>query len=269
MTVNDHPLHCSICCDVSFNPVITPCQHVFCRVCIESGLRNAPCCPNDRRSLDRSSLRPISGLHEYIYNRTMVQCPKCEKWTGLLQQYKEHVPTCITSTYVQSLERKIQELKDQNESEKENMLRVIQSIQDEIMRQKQASAQDVEQTKQNHAAEKARLQNQINTAQNTISALESRMASMGPSFDGNYGYNQYNVADLTKIISRNLFDKPNSINPNRIFNCLKHCYDASLIDDDIQINVNMLLATSYASNWFSYNQQCRILEWFRNIRMSI
>ena len=77
--VNDHPLLCSICCDVSFHPVITPCRHIFCFDCIESGLQNAPCCPNDRRMLDRMDLCRIDGLHEYIHNRTTVQCPKCEK----------------------------------------------------------------------------------------------------------------------------------------------------------------------------------------------
>ena len=86
---------------------------IFCRDCIESGLQNAPCCPNDRRQLDLEDLRSLSGLHEYIpvYNHTKVECPKCEKWTGHLQQYKEHVPTCTTSTYVQHLESIIQEFK--------------------------------------------------------------------------------------------------------------------------------------------------------------
>lgn len=264
--VNDHPLHCSICCDVSFNPMITPCQHVFCRDCIESGLQNAPCCPNDRRLLDREDLRSISGLHEYIYNRTMVECPKCEKWTGQLQQYILHVPTCTTSTYVQQLESKIQEFKVIYVREMTNKQATIDTLQAALARDREALARNADQSNQTHVAEKEQLQNQIHTLQNSVSSLESRISSMGPSFNGNYNYNQYNVADLSRIISRNLYNKPDSINPNRIFNCLKNCYDAALHDGDIRIDVNMLLATCCASNWFSFNQQCRISEWYRNIR---
>ena len=95
--VDNHPLHCSICFDVSFNPVITPCQHIFCRDCIESGLRRSMSCPIDRRVLNRHSLQNISGLHEYIYNRTLVQCQNCKNWEGQFQQYKVHIRTCNTT----------------------------------------------------------------------------------------------------------------------------------------------------------------------------
>lgn len=264
--VNDHPLLCSICCDVSFQPVITPCQHVFCRDCIESGLQNSLFCPNDRRMLNRNDLRNIGGLHEYIYNRTIVRCPKCENWTGQVQQYKVHAPHCVSSSYVQSLERKLQEMSMHHVLEMANKQATISTLQAAIARDRETLALNAQTSHQNDL-EKERLQNLINASQNTISSLESRLVCMGPAFDGNYCYNQYNVLDLSRIISRNLSNRPNSINPNRIFNCLKNCYDASLNGDvGLRANVNMLLATSMASNWFSYNQECRILEWYRNIR---
>jgi cell division septum initiation protein DivIVA len=186
-----------------------------------------------------------------------------------MQQYKDHATTCITSSYVQSLERKIQDITSQHEREMEALEEEIDELHDEIARHTHTLAMHSQQSNQTHAAEKEQLQNQINTHQSTISSLESRIASMGPTFNKNYGYNQYNVVDLSKIISRNLFDKPNNIDANRIFNCIKQCYDAALHDEDYRLNVNMLLATCYASNWFSYNQRCRILEWFRTIRMYI
>lgn len=266
--VDDHPLHCSICCDVSFNPVITPCEHVFCRDCIENGLQSSLSCPNDRRPLNQNSLKNISGLHEYIYNRTLVQCPKCEKWTGQFQQYKVHLTTCATSTYVQSLERKLQDLQLLHSREMTNKQAAIDGLQGELDLVRQAVARNAAATNQNHASEKEQLQNQINTLLSDVSALQDRIASMGPVFyTNNYHYDEDNASDLSRIISRCLFNKPAEIDSNRIFNCIKRCYDGALHHDsfDVRLGVKLLLVTSYRSNWFTSNQDNRIIEWCRGI----
>ena len=231
--IDDHPLHCSICCDVSFNPVITPCQHVFCRDCIENGLRSSLSCPNDRRPLNQNALTNISGLHDYIYNRTLVQCPKCDKWTGQFQQYKVHVPTCTTSPYVQSLERKLQDLQLLHGREMTNKQSTIDALQ-------AALAQERLVVERNAAAsiqsERERLQNVINTLQNEV-ALQARITSMGPVFNTNYQYDEDNASDLSRIISRSLFNKPAAIDSNRIFNCVKRCYDGALRDNSFDVKL--------------------------------
>ena len=265
--IDDHPLHCSICCDVSFNPVITPCQHVFCRECIESGLRSSFTCPNDRRALNLNSLQTISGLHEYIYNRTLVQCPRCDKWTGQLQQYKVHIPTCNSSSYVQGLERKVQELNIQHAREMAHLQTSNHTLRVTLEQERHVVELNTAELNRHHTAEKERSQNQITILNTTISELEARIASMGPTFDDNYRYDESNMSDLSRIISRYLYNKPSQINSNRIFNCIKKCYDGALYDGsfDMLLSAKMLLVTAYRSYWFSPNQENRIIEWCRNI----
>ena len=67
-----------------------------------------------------------------------------------------------------------------------------------------------------------------------------------------------NAIDLSRVISRHLFEKPNNIDSNRIFNCVKQCCDETLWYDDgdhgKRVAVVTLLFTCYNSNWFTPNQ---------------
>jgi Zinc finger, C3HC4 type (RING finger) len=265
--IDNHPLHCSICCDVSFNPVITPCQHIFCRDCIESGLRSSLSCPNDRRPLNRNSLQNISGIHEYVYNHSLVKCPRCETWKGQFQQYKVHIPTCNSSTYVQSLEQKIEDLTLRHARELSNLQASISTSQAALAQVRHAAELNTAELNQHHDEEKERLQNQIDTLKSTVSALESRIASMGPIFDVSYRYDESNISDLSRIISRYLYNKPAQIDSNRIFNCIKKCYDGAQYDQsyDMLLSAKMLLVTSYRSTWFTTNQDNRLREWCSSI----
>ncbi len=192
---DNHPLHCSICCDISFDPVITPCQHVFCRNCIISAIRSNPSCPNDRCALNANSLKNITGLHEYIYDHTRVKCPHCYKWSGQMQQYKRHVATCTSSSYVQTLEQKVQDLKTQLITSSAS----IQRFEATLVIERHNVSMHTEAYKQSHLAVTARLQNKIDTLENDVSALKSRISSMGPAFDPNYRNDKNNAMDLSRI----------------------------------------------------------------------
>ena len=52
-------LLCSICRDVLEEPVQAPCEHAFCSLCIEGWLVHDNICPEDRRLLWSSDLRPL------------------------------------------------------------------------------------------------------------------------------------------------------------------------------------------------------------------
>ena len=106
-----------------------------------------------------------------------------------MQQYEAHALSCITSSYVQSLERKIQDMNAIHTKEMKSMQDKVTAFQIELARDRQVLTMSAEQSNQNHVEEKERLKNQITTSQNMISSLESRIASMGPSFNENYGYN--------------------------------------------------------------------------------
>jgi len=58
-------LRCVICTDLFEQPVVTPCNHTFCRDCIEHHLRNSPTCPLCKAHVLRRALRDmptVAGL---------------------------------------------------------------------------------------------------------------------------------------------------------------------------------------------------------------
>jgi Zinc finger, C3HC4 type (RING finger) len=108
-------LTCSICCDISLDPVVTPCDHIFCRSCIHESLRGHKFCPNDRTPLRVNQLQELTGPIRRIWSQTPVKCLECHVWTGTLQSYcHEHaLKTCVNP------QRRIQELEAQCEAAQE------------------------------------------------------------------------------------------------------------------------------------------------------
>ena len=108
-------LTCSICCEISLDPVVTPCDHIFCRSCIHESLRGHKFCPNDRTPLRVNQLQELTGPIRRIWSQTPVKCLECHVWTGTLQSYcHEHaLKTCVNP------QRRIQELEAQCEAAQE------------------------------------------------------------------------------------------------------------------------------------------------------
>lgn len=71
--VND-ALLCCICRDVLEDPVQAPCEHAYCRTCIEAWLVQETTCPEDRRPLSYSSLRPLFRYMKNDLNRLQITC---------------------------------------------------------------------------------------------------------------------------------------------------------------------------------------------------
>ena len=98
-------------------------------------------------------------------------------------------------------------------------------------------------------------------------------------FRGQYQFGRDNVADLSRLISMYLIDKPSNINRDRIYNCVRACvadsddriyyftdlggtYNGDL-PEERYVDTRMLLATCLACNWFSNKQQKNIKSWHR------
>ncbi|XP_063055239.1 E3 ubiquitin-protein ligase NRDP1 isoform X2 [Engraulis encrasicolus] len=67
-------LLCSVCRCVCEDAVMSPCEHVFCRVCIGAWLSQHATCPEDRTHLAHTQLRP---LYRYMRNdlmRLQIRC---------------------------------------------------------------------------------------------------------------------------------------------------------------------------------------------------
>jgi hypothetical protein len=87
-------------------------------------------------------------------------------------------------------------------------------------------------------------------------------------FHGHYNFGPTTIVQLSQLISMYLLGKPSGIDRNRIYHCVKICFDAAYHErssweepGDYGDDLNMLLATCLASNWFTSNQCENIVEW--------
>eukprot|EP00984_Skeletonema_dohrnii_P006395 scaffold2293_cov81-Skeletonema_dohrnii-CCMP3373.AAC.6 len=65
---------CSICMTVPVEPLVTPCDHVFCKPCIRQALNDRNLCPIDRRP------EAMHGWSAQAARRAFISC--MERYTG-------------------------------------------------------------------------------------------------------------------------------------------------------------------------------------------
>ncbi|ELT95987.1 hypothetical protein CAPTEDRAFT_113410 [Capitella teleta] len=73
VSVNDGLL-CCICRDVLEDPVQGGCEHAYCSPCIHGWLVQQSCCPEDRRDLHETSLRPLSRYMKNDLDSLQIRC---------------------------------------------------------------------------------------------------------------------------------------------------------------------------------------------------
>ncbi|KAL7537618.1 hypothetical protein ACHAWF_005996, partial [Thalassiosira exigua] len=82
-------LTCSICMTVPADPVLTSCEHIFCRGCIGQALKTSSQCPIDRVPCTVEKLRPLRGCLSRIWGSVPVKCGNHGKgcaWTAMQQR---------------------------------------------------------------------------------------------------------------------------------------------------------------------------------------
>eukprot|EP00985_Skeletonema_marinoi_P033561 scaffold41608_cov204-Skeletonema_marinoi.AAC.2 len=86
-------LICSICMTVPSEPLITPCDHLFCRTCIHQALSDRNICPIDRRPCTVGRLRQLDGILSRIWSGIQVKCGGHDSgcaWRGSIADYSSH-----------------------------------------------------------------------------------------------------------------------------------------------------------------------------------
>ena len=68
-------LKCSICLDILEEPVQAPCEHTFCKTCIQNWLdQGKRSCPVDRQELSSDSFKPPTRMTQQLLDKLTVRC---------------------------------------------------------------------------------------------------------------------------------------------------------------------------------------------------
>lgn len=70
----DDQFRCSICGMILENPMVTPCNHVFCDECIGRWLNVAASCPIDSCSLTVHDLKPSTQIFRQTLDKVELKC---------------------------------------------------------------------------------------------------------------------------------------------------------------------------------------------------
>lgn len=98
--VNDGLL-CCICRDVLEDPVQAPCEHAYCRLCIEGWLVQETRCPEDRHSLSVSQLKPLFRYMRNDLSKLQIRCINQNlgcTYAGDLELIGRHESDCPVGT---------------------------------------------------------------------------------------------------------------------------------------------------------------------------
>lgn len=89
-------LRCAICTDVYEDPVFcggTPCQHIFCRPCLEPALRQKKRCPLCKAAMQAKHIKNHL-LVRSLLDELLVRCPSGCDWVGRYDARKGHIEVC-------------------------------------------------------------------------------------------------------------------------------------------------------------------------------
>lgn len=88
--IGDHhnPFICPVCLDVEDDPVVTPCDHLFCKICFTPGR-----CPTCRRNVRQTE--PMSRILTEDYESLKLKCPfqRCNQEL-IIGNFRSHGQSC-------------------------------------------------------------------------------------------------------------------------------------------------------------------------------
>ena len=214
--------------------IVAPCEHLFCRGCISQALERRCECPVDRQDVEDLEALKKGTLMYRVWSAIPVKCGNHEScaWTGSVGDYSNHADICLEATA-----RRGRHTTDSAEKEINSLKRKLQEVEREC----------------------AVLQEE-STSHDTV--------NLPCLFNGSYEYRRENVAKLSQLISRYLEGKPDHIDANRIYNCVRNCYmDWKRKHSDnprhYNLDMKMLLTTCAASTWFTTRQLACIRGWIQ------
>lgn len=279
----DQNLLCSICAGVLEEAVITPCGHSFCNECLHTWLDrpNTNSCPSCRSGVSERDVIPVLALRGMI-DGLAVYCDNNEngcKMVLKLDKLTTHLQVCeFALIQCGACGRSVRrcELPDHHEN-----CEVIKDLVAKHKRReeptidgltKQIAVLEVDLNKTKKAlmdseGDVRRVKSELRELQFQLEMRLYEESDFDADWDPDYsyGYSPASIAQLASLVTRNLLTKPYYIDRNRIFNAIKRYYDYYHSYAGYSQDVHMLLATSYASNWFTENQRSNFDLWLRNL----
>eukprot|EP01102_Stenamoeba_stenopodia_P007063 TRINITY_DN1974_c0_g1_i4.p1 TRINITY_DN1974_c0_g1~~TRINITY_DN1974_c0_g1_i4.p1 ORF type:complete len:201 (-),score=10.08 TRINITY_DN1974_c0_g1_i4:362-964(-) len=87
-------LRCSICLEPFFEPIRTPCGHVFCKECLQAWVQKKPSCPLDTTPLPTTGPFQVDFVLSELFAEFPIVCPNECSWTGLQRDVTSHLSVC-------------------------------------------------------------------------------------------------------------------------------------------------------------------------------
>lgn len=280
----DQNLLCSICAGVLENAIITPCGHSFCEQCLQTWLERPQTnsCPSCRSSITLYDIIPVLALRGLVEGLA-IHCDNSEngcKMVVKLDSLDSHLKSCgYSQVECAACTAKVNRNEMAKHHEQCDVLKAIvaKKLQqdteiniEKLSKQVAALEMDLKKTKTCLTESENEVQRVKRDLREMRFQLEIR-STEEQEFDADwdpeyaYGYSPYSIAQLAGLISRFLLNKPYYIDRNRIFNAAKRCYDYYHTYAGYSQDVHMLLATAYASNWFTENQRVNFDNWLQNL----
>ena len=279
----DPNLICSICANVLQDAVITPCGHSFCQQCLETWLESSETdtCPTCRTTTLLFDLIPVLAIRGIIGN-LHTSCENVEngcKMVMKLDNIASHSRRCefalvkchgcgdeVKRFQVPEHHENCKSIKNLAKGDKksrismvEELTKMVASLEADLKRTKKALkiSQDEVRT----------VERELREMRNEFNLREGEQSAFDPDWDPdyNYGYSPQSISLLARLISRHLLEKPFYIERNRIFTAAKRCYDFYFNYPGYTQDVHMLVATCFASNWFSEQQRKHFDRWLGNV----
>eukprot|EP00916_Digyalum_oweni_P016991 GHVL01027859.1.p1 GENE.GHVL01027859.1~~GHVL01027859.1.p1 ORF type:complete len:194 (+),score=18.48 GHVL01027859.1:28-609(+) len=98
----DDEMKCMICCCLVWAPLQTPCNHLFCKVCLQRWLARSAQCPKCKQAVDLISCAPLAEKNPVVHRilgRYKLNCSNknaksaCD-WTGVYMDLPAHLLLC-------------------------------------------------------------------------------------------------------------------------------------------------------------------------------
>lgn len=298
----DPNLLCGICSGVLEHAVLTPCGHSFCQLCLETWLERPAThsCPECRSHVSYQTVKPVLALRNLI-GAMDICCEHSDRGCKVrvkVERARAHLDACpyipvvcagcsetinrfelaahqmqcagIAATVADDVSPPSsvsppswRRYKDSGDLTSEMM---------ELLCRLSTMELQMEKIKRDLRASEARnssLERDLRKTKEELKLTKSQMIEMqftegDPTYE--YGHTPQSMAKLSLLLARYLLRKPPHLDRDAIFAAVKRCYETYFRHgDEYEHDVHMLLATAYASNWFSSPQRLSLNCWLHCI----